>query len=515
MLDQRSQAAGSGTAAGQIAKIAVLALVAALAAWAALPLVRAQAWWALVIEAAVVATLFYVYLQRRTIPPKYLVPGTLLLIAFQIIPVIMTIGTSFSNYGDGHRVGKEQAVEAIVAAGVQQTPGGTTYLLAAGESASGELTLLLTDTSDGSTWAGTEEGLSALPEAETDQSGRVTAAEGYTVWDLAELNERQDELTALAVPTGETTGIKVQGLSAFEGASTRSYDEACDCITDSATGTVWHADDETGTFLTEDGRAALVGWRVNIGFENYTQVLTDPDIRGPFLGVFAWNLAFAAGSVLLTFAVGLGTAMALNRPGMRGTKAYRAVMILPYAMPSFAMILVWAQMFNRDFGLVNELLGLDVNWYGQAWASRAMALLANTWLGFPYMFLISLGALQALPADSLEAAKIDGAGGVTAFRKITLPLLLVALTPLLISSFAFNFNNFNAIELLTGGGPFRAGEEAGGTDLLITYAFRQAFGSASSDYGFASAISVFIFIIVATISAVMFRTTRKQEDVYS
>ncbi|WP_232805751.1 ABC transporter permease subunit [Glycomyces xiaoerkulensis] len=515
MLDQRSQSAGSGTATGMIIKIAVLAVVTALAVWAALPLIRAEAWWALAVEAAVVAIVFHLYLQRRKIPPKYLLPGTLLLIAFQIIPVIMTIGTSFSNYGDGHRVGKDQAIEAIVAAGVQQTPGGTTYLLAAGESASGELTLLLTDTSDGSTWAGTEEGLTELPGAETDETGRITGAEDYSVWDLAELNERQDELTALAVPTGENTGIRVQGLSAFEGASTRSYDESCDCITDSATGTVWHADDEAGVFLTEDGQEALVGWRVNIGLDNYARVLTDPDIRGPFLGVFVWNLVFAAGSVLLTFAVGLGSAMALNRPGMRGTKAYRAVLILPYAMPAFAMILVWAQMFNRDFGLVNDLLGLDVNWFGDAWAARAMALLTNTWLGFPYMFLISLGALQALPADSLEAAKIDGAGGVTAFRKITLPLLLVALTPLLISSFAFNFNNFNAIELLTGGGPFRAGDDAGGTDLLITYAFRQAFGSASSDYGFASAISVFIFIIVATISAVMFRSTRKQEDVYS
>jgi arabinogalactan oligomer/maltooligosaccharide transport system permease protein len=494
VLDQRAQ--GSTTAAGLIAKIAVLAVVAALAVWAAVPLIAAGAWWGLALEAAVAAVLFYVYLQRRAVQLKYLVPGTLLLIAFQILPVVLTVGTSFSNYGDGHRVDKEQATESIIAAGVQQTPGGATYLLAVGESASGELTLLLTDTADGSTWAGTEAGLAELDGATVDPTGRVTAAPGYTVWTLADLNERQAELADLAVPTGDTTGIKVQGLSAFEGESTRSYDEACDCITDSATGTVWYADDETGTFVTEDGQAALVGWRVNIGFGNYLDVLTDPDIRGPFLGVFTWNVAFAAGSVLFTFAIGLGTAMALNRPGMRGTKVYRAFMILPYAMPSFAMLLVWAQMFNRDFGLVNELFGLNVNWYGGTWPARAMVLIANTWLGWPYMFLISLGALQALPSDSLEAAKIDGATGVTAFRKITLPLLLIALTPLLISSFAFNFNNFNAIELLSGGHPFEAGDAVGGTDLLITYAFRQAFGSSSADYGFASAISVFIFLIV-------------------
>lgn len=515
MLDHRSRTAGSHTATGLIVKIAVLAVVTALAVWAALPLLEAQAWWGLALEAAIVAIVFYTYLQRRTVPLKYLVPGSLLLIAFQILPVVMTFGTSFTNYGDGHRVDKDQAIEAIVAAGVQPTPGGTTYLLAVGESADGELALLLTDTADGGAWVGTEEGLSELDGATTDETGRVTAADGYDVWDLNELNERQAEVAELAVPTGPESGIKVQGLSAFEGASTRSYDDGCDCITDEASGTVWYADDETGTFTTDDGEVALVGWRVGSGFENYLQVLTDPQIRGPFFGVFAWNLAFAAGSVLFTFAIGLGTAMALNRPGMRGTKLYRAVMILPYAMPSFAMLLVWAQMFNRDYGLINELFGLGVDWYGQTWAARAMVLIANTWLGFPYMFLISLGALQALPADSLEAAKIDGATGVTAFRKITLPLLLVALTPLLISSFAFNFNNFNAIELLSGGNPFNAGESVGGTDLLITYAFRQAFGSSSSDYGFASAVSVFIFLIVATISAVMFRATRAQEDVYS
>ncbi|MFG3338636.1 ABC transporter permease subunit [Glycomyces sp. NPDC048151] len=514
MLDQRSRTAGSATAAGLIIKIAVLAVVAALAVWAALPLIAAEAWWGLALEALVAAVLFYVYLQKRAIQLKYLIPGTLLLLAFQILPVVMTVGTSFTNYGDGHRVDKEQAIEAIVAAGVQPT-GGATYLFSVGESSTGELTLLLTDQEDGSTWAGTEEGLTELDGATLDAAGRVTAAPGYTVWTLQDLNERQAELAELAVPTGPESGIKVQGLSAFEGTSTRSYSEACDCITDSATGTVWTADNETGTFLTEDGDAALVGWRVNIGADNYLDVLTDPDIRGPFLGVFTWNIMFAAASVLFTFAIGLGTAMALNKPSMRGTKLYRTFMILPYAMPSFAMLLVWAQMFNRDFGLINELFNLNVNWYGGTWSARAMVIIANTWLGWPYMFLICLGALQALPSDSLEAAKIDGATGVTAFRKITLPLLLIALTPLLISSFAFNFNNFNAIELLSGGNPFTAGDAVGGTDILITYAFRQAFGASSADYGFASAISVFIFLIVATISAFMFRFTRNQEDVYS
>jgi arabinogalactan oligomer/maltooligosaccharide transport system permease protein len=132
------------------------------------------------------------------------------------------------------------------------------------------------------------------------------------------------------------------------------------------------------------------------------------------------------------------------------------------------------------------------------------------------MFLVATGALQAIPRELGEASSVDGASPWQAFRRVTLPLLLVALSPLLISSFAYNFNNFNAIYLTTEGGPFPADNPAvGATDLLITYTFRLAFGAAGAQYGFAAAISLFIFTIVAVVSAVSFRRTRQQEEVYS
>jgi arabinogalactan oligomer/maltooligosaccharide transport system permease protein len=115
-----------------------------------------------------------------------------------------------------------------------------------------------------------------------------------------------------------------------------------------------------------------------------------------------------------------------------------------------------------------------------------------------------------------EASSIDGASPWESLRRVTLPLLLVALTPLLISSFAFNFNNFNAIYLTTEGAPFPVDNPANGaTDLLITYTYRLAFGASGAQYGFAAAVSLFIFVIVAVISAVSFRRTRAQEEVYS
>jgi arabinogalactan oligomer / maltooligosaccharide transport system permease protein len=244
-------------------------------------------------------------------------------------------------------------------------------------------------------------------------------------------------------------------------------------------------------------------------------VLTEPGISGPFFGVLGWDLAFALGSVVVTFGLGLFCALALHSPRVRGRRLYQILLVLPYAMPSFAMLLIWRDMFNVDYGLLNKVLGLDVDWLGEVWTARLAVLLVQMWLGYPYMFLVATGALQAMPTELQEAAEVDGAGPWRRFRNITLPLLLVALSPLLISSFAFNFNNFNVIYLTTAGGPFPADNPSvGGTDLLITYMFRLGFGAQGAQYGFGAAISVFIFTIVAIISVVSFRRTRALEEVY-
>ena len=147
------------------------------------------------------------------------------------------------------------------------------------------------------------------------------------------------------------------------------------------------------------------------------------------------------------------------------------------------------------------------------WAKVAI-LITNLWLGFPYMFLICTGALQSVPGDVKEAAKIDGASGFRTIRSIVMPLVLVAVGPLLVASYAFNFNNFALIYLLTNGGPFEGNQtQVGSTDLLITYAFRLAIGGTTPNFGFAAAISMFIFIIVALISLQGFRSTASLEDV--
>jgi arabinogalactan oligomer/maltooligosaccharide transport system permease protein len=255
------------------------------------------------------------------------------------------------------------------------------------------------------------------------------------------------------------------------------------------------------------------GWRAPIWFENYTKLFTEERLRGPLISVFIWTIIFATLSVLTTFALGLLLALALNKP-IRGRRVYRSILILPYAMPSIMSILIWGGMFNTEFGAINNLLGTDIAWFQSPTFAKFAIILVNLWLGFPYFYLISSGALQAIPSELLEAASIDGANPRQIFRRITMPLLLQILSPLLIASFAFNFNNFNLIYLLTGGGP-RAeldGELAGATDILISFTYKIAFGGSVQDLGLASAISLVIFILVASISMYGLRKSKVLES---
>jgi arabinogalactan oligomer/maltooligosaccharide transport system permease protein len=191
------------------------------------------------------------------------------------------------------------------------------------------------------------------------------------------------------------------------------------------------------------------------------------------------------------------------------------LLILPYAIPGFLSLLVWQGLLNDDFGVVNKLLPFDVPWlFDSNWA-KVSVILVTVWLTVPYFFLISLGALQSIPTELKEAARVDGGGPWQVFRKVTLPLLLIVVAPLIIASFALNFNNFGNIYFLTGGGPQSSDQTtAGDTDILISYTYKIAFASGKGqDYGLASAIALIIFLIVATISSLAFWRTNALENI--
>ena len=199
---------------------------------------------------------------------------------------------------------------------------------------------------------------------------------------------------------------------------------------------------------------------------------------------------------------------------MRFQRFYRSALIIPWAMPGFLSLLIWAGLLNDDFGVINKLFGIHVPWLFDANWARVSVVMVSVWLTTPYFFLVSLGALQSIPAELTEAARVDGGGAWAIFRRVTLPLLLVAVAPLMIASFAFNFNNFNNIYLLTGGGPYTGSSSiAGSTDILISYTYKLAIATGKGqDYGLASAVAIIIFFIVATISGVSFYRSKALEN---
>src|SRR5690606_10331762 len=236
------------------------------------------------------------------------------------------------------------------------------------------------------------------------------------------------------------------GSSAYRYLSTLEYDEATGSVTDTATGVVYE-DIGTGAFTSADGEELMPGWKVAVGFDNFVKAVTDQRLAGPLVYVTLWTFAFALLTVALTFAIGLFLAITFNHPRMRGRRIYRALLILPYAIPSFLSALVWAGMMNQSFGFLNEVIfgGASIPWLTDPVMAKVSILIVDLWLGFPYMFLVCTGALQSIPDELQEAATVDGARPWAVFRHIKLPLLLVTVAPLLIASFAFNFNNFNVV----------------------------------------------------------------------
>lgn len=485
-------------------------------------LVADDSWLFLVVLWLVALVLVATYATGRALPAKYLVPGTLMLALFVVFPIALTAKTSFTNYGDGTRNDQQTTVDQIVGSSVTRADDSPQYNLTVatdGDPASGPYTYFLVPQDDPEVvYRGTEEGLEDDPGGVTLDNGRVTAVEGYTILNIKQISDASDDLDEIAIPTESGSFIVRDGTSeAFEGAPTLVYDADADTITDTADDTVYSVQKQGDReyFVDEDGqRLSDQSWTANVGLSNFERIFTDSRISSSFFQIFIWTVVFATLSVVGTFLLGLLFAVTLNDPRVRGQKIYRALLILPYAIPGFISLLLWSSFYNQDFGLINDLTGLNVNWFGGSFTAKVAVLLTNLWMGFPYMFLVATGALQAIPEDLTEAARIDGAGGFAGFRQITFPLLLVTVAPLLVATFAFNFNNFGAIFLLTGGGPFSPDNPtAGGTDILISYTYRLAFGAGGVQIGFAAAVSVVLFVITGIIAALQFRATRSLEDV--
>ena len=252
------------------------------------------------------------------------------------------------------------------------------------------------------------------------------------------------------------------------------------------------------------------------GLDNYLTVFSG-SLKEVFFPVLGWTVCFAVISTLGSYALGLGLAILLNNPKMKEAKIYKAVLIIPWALPSTIAILAWQGLLNEQYGGINNLLhaiGISANipWMTDAFCARIGIILVNVWLGFPYMMNVCLGGLQAISNDYYEAARIDGATRFQCFKRITLPLVTKLSIPLVISTFAANFNNFGNIYMITQGGPARVDNQfAGYTDILASTTYKMT--TWSNRYELSATFSVLIFVIVGTFTLINMRASGAFKEV--
>ncbi|MEK7410007.1 MAG: ABC transporter permease subunit [Actinomycetota bacterium] len=510
----RAIVAFSGTT-GLVLKLVVLSMHNGLVGWAIIILfTQGRGWWALSV-AAVLFVFDGIYLvPNRLLPAKFIAPGTIFLVAYLIIPIFFTINTAFQKYSTGHVLSKSEAIATNIEQNV--VLGDRFFQMMPALDDANQLVLVLIDDTTGDAFVGRATGLEPIDATSVgvDDYGEMLLPAQFRPLTTDELLSIDALLSQLVIPVSEGVTIRAEGLStAIEVRQGFEYDAITEELVATDTGSRY-GDNGRGSFVNENGEELNVGWRTYVGWENFRTVLRNPLVRAPFVRAFIWTMIFASSTVLLSFAIGLFLAKLIDKPKFRFKRLYRSLLVVPYAVPGFLSLLVFRGLLNDDFGLINKMLPFNVPWLFDPFWAKVSVIMVSVWLTTPYFMLVCTGALQAIPTELVEAARVDGAGRWQVFRKVTLPLLLVVVTPLLVASFAFNFNNFNNVYLLTGGGPPSDDQGvAGATDILISYTYKLAFDSGKGqDYGLASAISIYIFFIVAAISASGFMRSKALEN---
>lgn len=506
------------THAPSLIRVAGIALIDVFLLWLTLELAADGFAFIGLVFIVVAVFLTTVFFTKQLAPYRWMAAGLALMMMFTVYPIVYTFYIASTNTGHGHVLTKEQAVASLERQ-VYLPEEGKVYKWTAFRSSDGEFALWLQ--------AGDSPGLLARPNkpltaptpgedgvGPLDEDGIPATLEGYERLDRKQTVVLINTLGAIDFGSPPDT-VRVKSLNEAASLQPRyRYDASQDAIVDLQTGTAYAP--QNGTFVSADGERLTPGFFVNVGSRNFERFFSSSALRGPLVQIVIWNFAFAFFSVLLSFALGLFIALLFD--DLPGKKIIRALLIIPYPIPALVSILIWRNLLNPDFGAITDFLestfGTAPNWLvDPAWA-RIAVIMINMWLSYPYFYIISSGALQAIPRELFDAAAVDGANIWDKFRRITLPLLLSIVSPLLIASFSFNFNNFNLIYIFNQGRPPIAGTPipAGHTDILLSFVYKLAFTSAQSDYGLASAISIMLFLFVGLITWMQFKYTRALED---
>jgi maltose/maltodextrin transport system permease protein len=462
------------------------------------------------------ATALYVYGTAQTVAWKYLFPGVAGMLVFVAFPLLYTVQIGFTNYSSNNLLDFERAKAYLLDQAVADETQALNYSLHT-DGAALRLKLTPQEGTPGDVLVSPPLTLPVTDPVPMQAINTTALGDALPLRDL--LNYR-DGLIALQLKLPDSSGGKViryAGLRQFGPIEGLWKNNADGSITRSIDNVTYTPNGATGFFETAQGDRLQPGFKVNIGFANYSRMLFDADFRGPFVSIFIWTVIFAGLTVVFSTALGMSLAVLLEWPQLKYRALYRTLLFLPYAVPGFISILVFKGLFNQNFGeingILNSLFGIRPAWFAEPALAKTMILIVNTWLGYPYIMILCSGLIKAIPADLYEASAIAGAKPLTNFFKITVPLIAKPLTPLLISAFAFNFNNFVLISLLTDGRPDYLNTKlpAGTTDILVSYTYRIAFTDSGQNFGLAAAISTLIFVMVAIMALVQLKITQKKD----
>ena len=495
--------------------------LAALAALIALYLVTVIYAVGQTLLAAVFLVIFalalWTYSSAKTMALRYLFPGVAAAVVFVVFPMLYTIAIGFTNYSSSNLLEFQRARQYFLDETFRAPgPGYSFSLYTDGP----QFRLRLEDQEDAKRdFVSPPLGLAKAQPLEVTLEPAVSMKAPFgEPLPLKDVIARQAALKALTLILPEGGRVRMASMREFAPVQPLYKANPDGSLTNLENGTVLRANFKTGFFETEAGQQMQPGFRVNIALAHFKRIFTDAKFSEPFVRIFVWTVMFSLLTVVFAASLGLFLATLLNWDALRFKGVFRLLLFLPYAVPGFISILIFKGLFNENLGEINlilgNVLGIKPAWFADPFLARAMLLVVNTWLGFPYMMVVCMGLIKAIPADLYEASAVAGAGPLTNFFSITLPLILKPLTPLLIASFAFNFNNFVLIVLLTGGRPdyLDISVPAGTTDILVSYTFRIAFQDSGQQFGLASAISTVIFLIVATITLLQMRFTRIAQD---
>ena len=456
----------------------------------------------------------YVYGTAQSLAWKYLFPGVAGMLLFVAFPLLYTVQIGFTNYSSSNLLDQDRARAYLLEQTVADEAGSRAFTLHAEGSA--HRIRLMPEEGGSEVLVSPPLVLTAVPAAPValQPLGVTVLAAPATLKDLVRQREALARLQ-LQLPDGRV--IRYAGLREFGPIAALWKPGPEGAVIETTTDTVFKPNRVSGYFENPAGERMQPGFKVGIGFANYTRMLLDADFRGPFVSIFIWTVVFAGLTVLFSTALGMTLAVLLEWPALKHRTLYRTLLFLPYAVPGFISILVFKGLFNQNFGEINgilhALLGVRPAWFADPLLAKVMILIVNTWLGYPYIMILCSGLIKAIPGDLYEASAIAGAKPLTNFFKITAPLIAKPLTPLLISAFAFNFNNFVLISLLTDGRPdfLNTKLPAGTTDILVSYTYRIAFTDSGQNFGLAAAISTLIFVMVAVMAMVQLKIAQRGE----